>query len=203
MSRSLIIGLILLATTQMEKQANSNLYGQESNTRAQVLPDQFSQLHDLSEWRGRILVILYGDRNGMPPNKSLGELLHNHYHPTAKGKSPGAAAGEPVIPVPGVAPEIACPDVRVLPIACLGSQTEIFKKIVRKRVKNEAESSIVLLDFEDKMKGWFGLKAGQPNLLILDHNGRVKYQMAGPVDKDTFRNLLATIDKLRVEALKK
>jgi hypothetical protein len=165
-----------------------------------VLEDQFERKQDIAQFRGSVLVILYGDKDGMPANKGLGEKLHLHYHPTAKGLPPGQAAKAPVVPLTGIPEGKLSPDVRVLPVACIGKVPDVVKGIIRSRVKKEAAESVVLLDFETKMKDQFGVKEGQPNLVVIDAQGRVRMKMAGEPDENNYKQLLQAVDFLRKEA---
>jgi hypothetical protein len=165
-----------------------------------VLEDQFERKQDIAQFRGNVLVILYGDKDGMPANKGLGEKLHVHYHPAAKGLPTGQAAKAPVAPLTGIPEGKPSPDVRVLPVACIGKVPDVVKGIIRSRVKKEAADSLVLLDFETKTKDQFGLKEGQPNLVIIDAQGRVRMKMSGEPDEKNYQQLIQAVDFLRKEA---
>ena len=166
-----------------------------------VLEDQFERKQDIAQFQGQVLVLLYGDREGMPANKGLGEKLHVYYHPTAKDQLPADANKAPVTPLAGLPESAVSPNVRVLPAACIGKVPDLFKNIVRNRVKKEAPDTLVLLDFEDKMKDQFGMKEGEPNLIVLDAKGRVRMKVAGEMDDATYAKLLRAIDYLRQEAV--
>jgi hypothetical protein len=166
-----------------------------------VLDDQFERKQDIAQFEGQVLIMLYGDREGMPANKGLGEKLHVYYHPTAKGQLPADANKAPVTPLPGLPEGAVSPNVRVLPVACIGKVPDLFKNIIRSRVKKEAPDTLVLLDFEDKMKEQFGMKEGEPNLLVVDAKGRVRMKIAGELDEATYDKLLRGVDYLRKEAV--
>ena len=165
-----------------------------------VLEDPSERKQDIAQFRGSVLVLLYGDKDGMAANKSLGEKLHVHYHPTAKGLPPGQAMKAPVSPVPGISNGQASPDVRVVPVACIGKVPDVVKSIIRGRIKKEAAETGVLLDFENKMKEQFGLKEGQPNLVVIDAQGRVRMKIGGELDEQNYAQLLQAVDFLRKEA---
>jgi len=165
-----------------------------------VLDDQFEKRQDIAQFKGDVLVVLYGDKEGMPANRSLGEKLDVQYHPTAKGMTPAEAAKAPVTPVPGLRDGQRSPELRVLPIACIGKVPDVVKAIIRNRIKKEAPESPVLLDFETKMKDQFGLKEGEPNLLVIDAQGRVRMKTAGNLDAPTYTKVLEVINQLRQEA---
>jgi hypothetical protein len=164
-----------------------------------ALPDQFERKQDIAQFQGDVLVILYGDKDGMPANKGLGEKLQLQYHPPVEGV---AANKLPVTPLPGLKEGQRSPDVHVLPVVCLGNSPSPIKNFIRSRIKKEAGESPVLLDFEGKMKAHFGLKEGQPNLVVIDASGRVRMKLAGELDAASYAKLLETIDVLRKEALR-
>lgn len=167
-----------------------------------TLEDQFERPQDIAQFRGGVLVILYGDRDGMPANKSLGENLHVKYHPSAKGQPPAVANKAPVVPLEGLPEGVASPDVRVLPVACIGKVPGVIRDFIRGRIKKEAPDSLVLLDFETKMKDQFGMKSGEPNLVVIDAAGRMRMKMSGELDAASYKKLTDAIDYLRKEAVK-
>lgn len=165
-----------------------------------VLEDQFERKQDIAQFRGNVLVILYGDKDGMSNNRSLGEKIHVQYHPTAKGLTPGQASKAPVKALEGLADGQRPPDVRVLPVACIGKVPDVVKGFIRGRIKKEAPDTLVLLDFESKMKDQFGLKEGEANLVVIDAQGRVRMKIAGEVDEKAWARLISAVDYLRKEA---
>lgn len=167
------------------------------------LEDQFERKQDIAQYRGDVVVILYSDKGGSPACKELGEQLHVHYHPTAKGLTPGEASKAPVTPVAGLKEGARSPEVRVVPVACIGKAPDLIKNYLRGRIKKEAPDSIVLLDFENKMKTQFGLKEGEPNLIVVDSLGRLRMKVAGDVDVLNYLRVVQAIDILRKEAAEK
>jgi hypothetical protein len=166
-----------------------------------TLPDQFERKQDIAQFRGDVLVILYGDKDGMPANKGLGEKLQLHYHPGAKDLPSTQAHRAPVSPLPGLKEGQRTPDVKVLPVVCFGKTAEVVKNIIRNRVRKESPEAPVLLDFEGKMVQQFGLKEGRPNLMVIDAAGIVRFKNAGELDAAGYAKLLETIDALRKEAV--
>jgi hypothetical protein len=165
-----------------------------------ALPDQFERPQDIAQFRGGVLVVLYGDKDGMPANKGLGEKLHVQYHPTARGKSGAEWHRAPVTPLPGLKEGEHSPEVKVLPVVCFGRMPEAVRGIIRNRVRKDSPDSPVLLDFEGRMKEQFGLKEGVPNLAVIDAAGRVCFRAAGGLDADGYAKLVKLIDALRKEA---
>jgi hypothetical protein len=166
-----------------------------------ALDDQFERSHDLTEHAGDVVILLYGDRQGMPANKDLGENLHIHYHPAAKNQPPSQARKAPVTPLPNLPDRKRSPDVKVVPVACFGHVSAVIRGVIRNQVKKNAPETPVWLDFEDKMKEQFGLTAGVPNLVILDIQGRLRHHAAGELDAKSVAQIIEAIDVLRREAV--
>ncbi len=165
------------------------------------LPDQWDKIHDLKDYRNEVLIILYGDQKGMPENKDLGEKLFLHYHPTAKGLSPAKARKEKVIEVSRLPQGKKSPEVRVIPVAAIGKVPQLVKNIIIRRVKKEAPETDVWLDFENQMKEKFGMRTAQPNLIVVDAEGKLRLKIMGKLDDKIYKQLIETVDNLRNEAL--
>ena len=184
--------------------ALANAQGQPRPEPPQItlaLEDQFERKHDVGQYRGNVLVLVYGDREAATANRALGEKLHVHYHPAAKGKPPGEAARAPVTPGLDSKEGERSPDVRVVPVACIGKVPGPVKHFIRGAFRKDAPETAVLLDFENKMKDQFGLRAGEPNLVVIDGAGRLRMKMAGELDQDAYGRLLQAIDYLRKEGV--
>lgn len=165
------------------------------------LKDQFDQQQDLANLRGDVVVILYGDKQGMESNRDLGEKLHVHYHPTAKGMKPLDAAKAPVVALAGAPAGVHIPNVVCVPVACIYGVPELGRGIPRAMVKAKSDVP-VWLDFDETMKNQFGMKEGVPNLLVIDAGGRLRYKVSGELDAPTNDKLVKIIDYLRTEAVK-
>jgi hypothetical protein len=168
------------------------------------MEDQFKQVHDVKQHRGDVLVLIYGDQESAKANSQLGERIHVHYHPSAKGQPPAKARTAPVKPVPGAAPGARSPDVKSIPIACVGKRdTEVARAIIRRIIKNNAPEVPIWLDFLDAMKAQFPYKPGVPNVVVLDALGRYRYAAAGQPTAEGIERLIGVIDQLRKEAVEK
>lgn len=167
---------------------------------AVVLEDQFEQVHDVKRLRGDVVVLIYGDKASADANRGLGERLHVHYHPSAQGLDPAQARQAPVTPVPGVAAGTRSPDVKAIPVACVGKVPPLIQKLIRAQIRKGAPNVPVLLDFHDLMKGQFPFKPDVPNAVVLDGHGRYRYAAAGTPTAEGWKQLVAVIDRLRKEA---
>jgi hypothetical protein len=165
-----------------------------------TLEDQFDRRPGLADLRGRIVVLVYGDRKGTDACRSLGEKLHVHWHPTAQGQPPAAAQTAPVAALANVPPGQPSPDVRVVPVACCGKVPSPVRSAIRSQIAKGSPDVPVWLDFTDTMKGTFGLAAGEPNVVVFDAAGRLRLKITGTPDRPAIDKLVQTVEALRYEA---
>ena len=163
--------------------------------------DQFEKPQQTKNFRGHIVVLLYGDRVSVDANRKLGEQLHVRYHPDARGKSGAEAAQAPVIAVSGVEAGKAVPDVKVIPVACAGPVPGVVKTLIRNGIKDKSPDVPVWIDFADTLKNSIGMEAKQPNLAVIDARGYLRFKAGGELDQKTLDRLLVVIDALRKEAV--
>ena len=162
--------------------------------------DQFERKHSLADLRGKVVILVYGDRNGIESSRELGEKLHVLFHPTAEGSTPDNARLAPVAPLPGVAAGMPSPDVVVIPVACAGAVPGPIRALVRQGLKKDAADTSVWLDFGTVMADKFSLKEGQPNVAIFDAAGYLRLKVNGTPDKAAYEKLLQATQNLRAEA---
>lgn len=166
-----------------------------------ALEDQFEGKRDVAELRGSVVVLIYGDRRSANANKELGEWLHVHFHPSAKGLPPAEAQKAPVRPLPGLAAGQRSPEVATVAIASIGPVPALVRGLIRRQIRGASPDVPVLLDFTDLMSKQFGLTAGVPNVVILDTVGRVRYIGAGPFSREQQASLVTNIETWRREAV--
>src|SRR6266508_1995684 len=85
-----------------------------------VLEDQFNRKANLTELRGQVVILVYGDRKANELCKTVGESLHVCWHPSAKGQPAAKAQVAPVVPLDNLKPGQVSPNVVVVPVACCG-----------------------------------------------------------------------------------
>jgi hypothetical protein len=168
---------------------------------AVAMEDQFEKMHNVRQHRGDVVVLIYGDRDSAKTNSALGERLHVHFHPTAKGLPPAQARKAPVQPVPGAPSGTRSPDVLAIPVACIGPVPGLVRGFVRSQIKRGAPDVPVWLDFQDLMKAQFPFKPGVPNVVVLDTQGRYRYAAAGQPTPQGLERLLSVIEQLRREGI--
>ncbi len=163
-----------------------------------MMEDQFEKAHDVTHHRGSVVVLIYGDRASANANRALGEQLHIAFHPTAKGQPPARARLAPVTPIAGTAMN---PDVLAVPVACIGKVPGLVRRLIRSQMKSGSPEVPVWLDFEDTMKTQFAFKAGVPNVVVLDAQGRYRYAAAGVPTREGMEKLVGAIEGYRREAV--
>ena len=145
-------------------------------------------------------VLVYGDRKGMDSCKELGAKLHVVFHPTAAGQTPELARKAPVVALEGLAAGMRSPDALVLPVAAAGNIPGVIKDLIRSQVKKASPEVPVWLDFTGVMEKQFGMRAGEPNIVVFDGTGRLRLKVNGAPDQATTDKLLQTVQNLRAEA---
>ncbi len=165
-----------------------------------VLEDQFERRTDLASLRGHVVILVFGDRKGTDACRTLGEQLHICWHPTAKGMPASKAQAAPVLPLSGLKPGQASPNVIVVPVACCGKVPPSIRAKILKEVAKKSPDVVVWLDFHHAVKGLFGLTAGQTNVAIIDANGLARMKFNGVIDQPQMDTLVRTVQALRYEA---
>jgi hypothetical protein len=165
-----------------------------------ALEDQFEKNHTVADFKGKVLILVYGDQKGTQSCRELGTKLHVLFHPTAEGQTPAKAKQAPVVGLPGLAPGKVSPEVEVVPVACAGKVPGPVKTLLRATLKKDAPETPVLLDFGSTMTDLFGLRAGEPNIAVIDAQGRLRLKVNGMPDKATFDKVLQVTQNLRAEA---
>lgn len=167
-----------------------------------VLEDQFDRKADLADLRGQVVILVYGDRKANDLCKTVGESLHVCFHPEAKGQPAAKAQAAPVIPLEGLKPGQTSPNVVVVPVACCGKVPGAIQKPIRSQIAKAVPDSVVWLDFSDRLKGQYGLTAGQPNVVIFDTTGRLRFQHNGTPDQAAMDKLTTAVQEMRYEAVR-
>ncbi len=166
-----------------------------------VLEDQFGRPHYLAAERGDVIVLVYGDRHGAAVNQEFATALHVHFHPSAQGLAPAQARQAPVRPPPNWPEGARPPEVRVVPIACLGKVPGLIATLFRGQYRTSSPDVPMVLDFENKMREYFGMAAGTTNVAVVDTQGRVRYRAHGRISPTQFEQLTQFIERLRREGL--
>ena len=165
-----------------------------------MLTDQFERTADLTDYRGSVVVLVYGDRKGTAACRALGEQLHVCWHPDAKGQPPAKARTAPVAELTGLQPGQGSPEVRVIPVACCGKVPGPVRGAIRCQIAKGSPEVPVWLDFNETMKASFGQSVGEPNIVVFDATGRLRARINGTPDQGGLDQLVRAVQGLRYEA---
>lgn len=165
-----------------------------------TMEDQFETKNSVADHKGKVLILVYGDRKGIDASRELGSTLHVLFHPTAEGKTAKEARKAPVAPLDGVAKDQASPDVSIIPVAVCAGVPGPIKGMIRKALAKDAADTSVWLDFDGVMAEKYTVREGEPNLVLIDAEGRLRLKVNGKPDKETMQKVLQTAQNLRAEA---
>ena len=165
-----------------------------------VMEDQFRSRHETGAFRGDVVVLVYAERKGAEAALDLGRRLHVLFHPTAEQAPATEWSKQPVTGLAGWPAGVRMPDVRVIPVACMPEVPKPLQTVARSRMRTDSPHVSVWLDFDDEMHRVFGMVPGEPNVVVLDATGRTHSVQNGHLDELEFRELAATIDRLRMQA---
>jgi hypothetical protein len=165
-----------------------------------VMEDQFRNRRETSVMRNDVVVLVYAERRGSEAGQALGRRLHVHFHPTAEQVPATEWGRQPVVGMAGWPAGVRVPDVHVVAVACLPEVPKALHPVARAQTRKDSPFVPVWLDFAGTMESTFGLAAGEPNVALIDTQGRVHGVLSGRFDELKFRDLVATIDQLRQQA---
>lgn len=163
------------------------------------LVDQFQQIHQISDHAGTVVVLVFGDRHATKECRKLGEQLHVQFHPAAASLPPAEGHRAPVRPVPGGTTENPGPDVHVIPVACTGPVPKPVRIVLQKQFAKASPHVPVWLDFDNALRGTFGMKEGEPNVALFDRTGRLRRLATGAFDDNRLQAISREIEGLRTE----
>lgn len=162
-----------------------------------LLEDQFRNRRGTEQLRGDVVVLVYAERHGAQAAVELGRRLHLHFHPTAEAVPPDEWSTQPVVGLAGWPADVPAPDVHVIPIACVPEVPKPMHGVARMRLRQESPHVSVWLDFDDVLRESFGLVPAEPNVALIDADGRPAQITAGRADDRRFQELVRAIDQLR------
>jgi hypothetical protein len=162
--------------------------------------DQFRNRREIGQMHGDVVVLVYANRTAAEAAVELGRRLHLRFHPTAAGAAAEEWSRQPVTPLAGWPAGVRVPDVHVIPVACLPEVPKPLHAVARSRLRKESEFVSVWLDFEDSMRATFGMVADEPNIAVIDTQGRTHSVRSGHLDDLGVAELAGLVDRLRWQA---
>ncbi|MFM8379479.1 MAG: TlpA family protein disulfide reductase [Planctomycetia bacterium] len=165
-----------------------------------AMEDQFKHRHETGMLRGDVVVLVYAERKGGEAAQELGRRLHLHFHPTAATAPATEWCRQPVIGLAGWPAGVRLPDVHVVAVASLPEIPKALQPVARAQLRKDSPFVPVWLDFEGRLEHAYGIVPGAPNVVLVNPRGEVHAVLSGRVDDVKMRELVATIDALRLQA---
>jgi hypothetical protein len=146
------------------------------------LQDQDGKTVRLEALRGRVVVIVYGTRDGVDQHTEWGRRLH------------GEMIGQ------GVYRDEDPPDrrpVQILAVAQMGGIPPPFRTVIRTVVRSHIPAGFSLyLDWEDRMSGLFGAHRSLSTVVVSGRDGVVRLVTTGSPKDEMFGVVVETIRRL-------
>jgi hypothetical protein len=149
---------------------------------ALAFQDQEGHTLDLEALRGRVVVIVYGTRDGLDHHAEWGRRLHV------------ALIGHGLYR-PDDPPERR--PVRILAMAQMGGIPRAFRPVIRTFVRGHTPAGFALyLDWEDRMSGLFGAHRALSTVVVGDRDGGVRLVTTGLPGDEALRAVVEMIRRL-------
>ena len=123
-----------------------------------------------STYLGDVVILVYAERHGAEIPSSWTKVA-SAFSPTADEVSSDAWSKQPVRGITNWPAGVEVPDVRVIPVASLTEVPRALKPVAGSYAKNSPVVPI-WLDFDGALKRMFGIIPGEPNVVVLDTQGR-------------------------------
>jgi len=149
---------------------------------ALTFEDQQGGTVHLGALRGRVVVIVYGTREGVDDHVAWGRRLEGRL--VAQGLY---HADDPPEQRP----------VRILAVAQMGGIPESFRSLISALVRGHTPASFSLyLDWQDRMSRLFGAPGSLSTVLVSDRAGVVRLVTAGPPTPEALQTVIEVIRRL-------
>lgn len=165
------------------------------------MEDQFQKPYRLDNYKGDVVILLFGDKEGADANKLLGQAIHESFHPQAKGKNPGQARFAPVLEIVNQPPGTRAPEVHTIAVASIGKVPNLVKVFIRNQFQKASPEVPVWLDFNETMRTTFKFKPSSANLVVIDPQGNLRLSASGNLTQVEFTDLVNAIEGIRVESV--
>ncbi len=166
------------------------------------MDDQFQKQNKIENFRGDVVVLLFGDKESAEANKILGQTIHESFHPQAKGKTPAQARLAPVLELADQPPGTKSPEVHTIAVACVGKVPNIVKVFIRNQLVKGSPDVPLWLDFNEIMRTTFKYKPSVSNLVVIDPWGNLRLSASGNLSQAEFTDLVNAIESIRLEAVR-
>jgi hypothetical protein len=149
---------------------------------ALAFQDQEGHSLDLGTLRGRLVVIVYGTREGLDHHAEWGRRLHEALIGYGLYRAEDPPEQRPV---------------RILALAQMGGIPHAFRPIIRTFVRGHIPAGFSLyLDWEDRLSGLFGAHRSLSTVVVGDREGGVRMVTTGLPREAALRAVVEMIRRL-------
>jgi hypothetical protein len=146
------------------------------------LEDQDGNALHLAELRGRVVVIVYGARDGRDHHVEWGRRLHGEMIDRGLYRADDPPAQRPV---------------RILAVAEMGGIPSAFRSVIRGLLRDHVPPGFSLyLDWEDRMSALFGAHRSLSTVVVGDRDGGVRLVTVGRPRDDMLRSIVEMVQRL-------
>ncbi len=178
-----MVGLRLLVTAvALLAVVTAGHAGAPTELPALTFQDQEGNTLDLEALRGRVVVIVYGTRNGLDHHAEWGRRLHGELIGLGLYRVSDPPESRPV---------------QILALAQMGGIPPAFRSVIRTFVRGRTPAGFSLyLDWEDRMSGLFGAHRSLSTVVVSDRHGGVRLVITGLPRDETLRVVVEAIRRL-------
>jgi hypothetical protein len=178
-----VVGLrLVLTASALLAVVGVGLAGAPAALPALAFEDQEGHTLDLESLRGRVVVIVYGTRDGLDHHAEWGRRLHGELIGGGLYRSSDPPEGRPV---------------RILALAQMGGIPPTFRPVIRAFVRGHVPAGFSLyLDWEDRMSRLFGAHRALSTVVVSDRDGTVRLVTTGLPREDTLRGVVEAVRRL-------
>ena len=144
--------------------------------------DQEGHTLDLAGLRGRVVVIVYGTRDGLEHHTEWGRRLHEALVAQGMYRADDAVEHRPV---------------RILALAQMGGIPTAFRSLIRTALRARVPAGFALyLDWDDRMSDVFGPQRKLSTVVVSDRDGGVRQVTVGLPRDDKVHSVRGMIRRL-------
>jgi len=137
--------------------------------------DQNGHMLDLTSLRGRVVVVVYGTRDGIDQHVAWGKRIDGELRARSVYRMEDAHERRPV---------------QILAVAQMGGIPEPFRRMLRAYLRLHVEKGYSLwLDWEDRMSALYGSHGHLPTVVVADRDGAVRLVISGRPEGEAWRQV--------------
>ena len=144
--------------------------------------DQDGRKLALADLRGRVAILVYGDRRGLEQHVAWGKRLDGDLRARTEYRAHDAPVTRPV---------------QIVAVAQMGGIPDAFRPMLRALLRGHVEAGYSLwLDWDDRMSALFGSRAAVSTVVVVDRAGAVRLVVSGPAEGAPYQAVARLLEHL-------